>query len=368
MDLEQKRTSGNTNDHNHGSNNHGISHSHSNDMNRTELQDKILASDTTTKSIPQQRSQFKHCVQGINCVLPSCFCQGTEIPKGLKLQKTPQMIFITVDGSVNPRTYRRYKQIFNGRRNPNNCRARGTVFATESGSNAGVVRRIVSAGAEIAMQGLHEHHYDTVEHMEEEILHQKTSLKRSDVVGTKGWKTPELKAMGNEQFRLLQQYGFLYDATLSMTFPRDGNSNPWPFTLDFGFQSDCVIPECPTERFPGLWEIPSIPVLDYKQMYECAYIDGCMFNPPSANDTETFLWNNFMSHYKSNKAPFGLHLRQLWFSHSAYKPNLQGLKNFLDRVQKMKDVYLVSASDIIEWIQNPTPLDLMTNKKPWNCS
>lgn len=307
------------------------------------------------------------CVQGTNCKLPDCFCQGEAIPNNLPLDETPQMIFITIDGSVNPSVYRRYRDIFRTRRNPNRCDAKGTVFATASGSYRYFIQRIRSLGAEIAMRGLHEHHFDTAEHLEKEIIAQKKSLKRSGIPDVNGWKTPESKSLGDDQFKVLSKHGFLYDSTLATNLPDGGSMNPWPFTLDYGFNGECVIPICPRGKFPGLWEIPNNPVRDYRGMFECSYVDGCMFNPPTVNDTTEFLMKNFLFNYKTNKAPFGIHLRQVWFSHPAYANNIKGLKNFLDAVQKLHDVYLVSASGIIEWMKNPTPISEITQTVPWNC-
>ena len=308
------------------------------------------------------------CVQGKNCILPNCFCQGEKIPNNLPASDTPQMIFITMDGSVNPAVYRRYRDIFRTRRNPNNCDAKGTVFATANGSYRYFIQRIRSLGAEVAMRGLHEHHFDTAAHLEQEIISQKRSLRRSGIRKVNGWKTPEFKSIGDEQYQLLEEHGFLYDSTLTMSLPAGGSHNQWPFTLDYGYQGDCVIPKCPKGKFPGLWEVPNNPVRDYRGMFECTYVDGCMFNPPTTNDTKEFLMKNFMFNYQSNKAPFGIHLRQVWFSHPAYASNIKGLKNFLDEVQKLKDVYLVSATGVIEWMQNPTPVSKITDLLPWNCA
>lgn len=317
--------------------------------------------------LPTEEEVKVQCVQGVNCKLPGCLCQSKEIPSNLAPQDVPQMVYVTIEGSINPSVYRRYRQLFKNRYNPNGCGARGTVFSTDRGSYPFVVSRMADIGAELAMQGVNEYHFVTAAQMEEEIIQQKKSLLLLANVTSAGWKTPELKALGNDQFRLLRSFGFTYDATLSANSPKKNDLKPWPFTLDFGYDGKCVIPECPTEKFPGLWEIPTVAIRDYKQMFECTYVDGCMFNPPTANFTEEFLMDNFLMNYKSNKAPFGVHLRQVWFSHPAYIPNVKGLLRFLDKIQQLKDVYLVSASDIIDWIKDPTPLKQITSNRPWGC-
>lgn len=306
------------------------------------------------------------CVQNTNCHLPECFCQGTKIPNNLNLSETPQMVYLTIDGSMNSAVYRRYRELVKDKKNPNGCPVRGTIFASQRGTIPQITKKIINLGAEVAMQGLHEHHYENSQHMEEEIIAQLASLKRNGINAT-GWKTPELKALGNEQFRLLQKYGFKYDATLSENLPTPNEHKPWPYTLDYGYSGECHIPECPTKSFPGLWEIPSVAVMDYRKMFECNYVDGCMFSPPTSKDTVKFLWDNFMYNYRTNRAPFGIHLRQVWFTHPAYFENIQGLKEFISKLLTLKDVYIVSVDDIITWMQNPVPLQGITGKSPWNC-
>jgi len=187
-------------------------------------------------------------------------------------------------------------------------------------------------------------------------------------VSSIGWKTPELKTLGNEQFKLLQKYGIKYDATILESVPKAGKPKQWPYTLDFAYKGDCTVPECPTDKFPGIWELPVNSLQDYKKMFECAYIDGCMFSPPSQESTEDFLWDNFLENYNSNKAPFGIHLRQVWFSHPAYAQNLRGLVDFISKILNINDVYIVSASDVITWMENPVPTADITNAYPWNCA
>ena len=307
------------------------------------------------------------CVQGINCKLPACFCQGNKVPKNLKPSETPQMVFLTIDGSLNLQVYRRYMQFMLNKKNPNGCPARGTIFASGRTTNSDILKRLLQIGAEIAIQGLHEHHYESTQHLEEELIVQLNDMNKHNVT-VAGWKTPELKALGNEQYRILQRYGLKYDATISENIPKVGTDKAWPYTLDFGHHGACVIPECPTGKFPGLWEIPSNSIKDYRKFFECTYIDGCMFNPPTMDDTVNFLWDNFMENYKSNRAPFGLQLRQVWFTHPAYSGNLKGLNKFIEKLLTLKDVYLVSASDVLTWMENPTKVQDITNTLPWDCS
>jgi hypothetical protein len=65
------------------------------------------------------------------------------------------------------------------------------------------------------------------------------------------------------------------------------------------------------------------------------------------NNINVFLWNNFKNFYETNKAPFGINLRHLWFTHDAYRNNAKGFEMFLDKLGQMKDVYIVSNEKLI---------------------
>ena len=54
------------------------------------------------------------------CRLPDCMCGGTEMPGNLSSSRTPQLVVLTFDDSVNDLNKRLYQDIFHGsRKNPN---------------------------------------------------------------------------------------------------------------------------------------------------------------------------------------------------------------------------------------------------------
>ena len=44
------------------------------------------------------------------------------------------------------------------------------------------------------------------------------------------------------------------------------------------------------------------------------------------------------------------------------------LAKFLDEILKMKDVYIVSPSQVIDWMKKPTPLSEINQFAPWQCT
>ncbi|OWF48393.1 hypothetical protein KP79_PYT14751 [Mizuhopecten yessoensis] len=239
------------------------------------------------------------------------------------------------------------------------------VYIINSGTFRMYLKLLKDRGMEIASKGYNGVHYNDQHVLNDEMYTQLYDLSNLDIK-PKGWRSPNLKPLGDGQFEKVMKYGYLYDSTL--TAPREHTGDKiWPFTLDYGWKESCVIPDCPKSAYPGLWEVPNTPIIDYRNQYICNYVDGCMFSPPTANDTFNFLWNNFKSHYQTNKAPFGIHLRHIWFSHPFFTKNLEGLRMFVDKLSTMNDVYILSIQNIIEWMKKPTSLQNLHVSSPWNC-
>ena len=297
------------------------------------------------------------CVQELNCKLPDCFCEGNKNPGGFTKDATPQFVYVSFDGDINSRVFSKYRKIFSGeRKNPDNCPISSTFFVSDSGSRSGYVSFLKNKGQEIAMRGSSSRRITNIGEFNRIVSTKRFEMSRIGIP-VSGWRSPELKPMGDEQFSALTKQGLLYDSTL--VYLDTNTDKQWPFTLDYGWNDHCVITECPKMRYPGLWEIPNVPVTDYKDMYQCNYADGCMYAPETTEDTFNFLWNNFKNFYETNKAPFGINLRHLWFTHDAYRNNAKGFEMFLDKLGQMKDVYIVSNEKLISWMKNPIPLSEM---------
>lgn len=319
--------------------------------------------------IKQSISLTGRCVAGKNCKLPECLCKSISPPNGVRPENVPQVVYITVDGSIDFHSYSNMKKIFEKKRiNPNGCPIKGTVFATDSNSNSLITKMLHADGFEIAMKGLNGGAFQSAETLEKDIHTQKKQLvKNANIPFTdiKGWRSPDLKPLGDKQFEILSNTS-LYDSTLIVGKDSHNEQNLWPFTLDYGWREKCEIEQCPTGIHPGVWEVPIIPVLELNNSRACVYADSCTNQPANEEETVGFLMDNFNKYYKTNRAPFAIRLQQVWF-HWHYSKNLSGLVQFLDEILKLGDVYVVTVNKMLEWIKSPTSLNKITGFQPWSC-
>lgn len=91
------------------------------------------------------------------------------------------------------------------------------------------------------------------------------------------------------------------------------------------------------------------------------------------------LLENFDRHYKTNKAPFVVNIELAWFDRFGDMLT-EALIEFIEKLTNEKDkhpvtttstnkhdIYFVSISKIIEWIEYPTPLNVIANRWLWDC-
>lgn len=71
----------------------------------------------------------------------------------------------------------------------------------------------------------------------------------------------------------------------------------------------------------------------------------------TADEVQEWLQEQFDRVYNDNKAPITIVINSGWFSTS--EDNLAGLTAFLDELANQDDVFLVSHSQVIEWMKNP---------------
>ena len=309
------------------------------------------------------------CTKDENCRTPNCLCKSVSPPNRLLPKNTPQIVYITVDGSIDFHSYSNIEKIFDKTRvNPNGCPIKGTLFSVDANSNYLLTKMLHSKGFEIAMKGLKGTSYSSPEtlmkdiHLQKQRLAKNANVPASDVTG---WRSPELKPLGDKQFEILRNLS-LYDSTLIPVKNSPTEPKLWPFTLDYGWKEGCEIEKCPKGNHPGVWEVPVIPVSGPNNSRSCEYIDSCTNQPSSEQETVDFLMDNFNQYYKSSRAPFAIRLQQVWF-HWYYAKNLSGLIKFLDEILKLGDVYVNSVANTLEWMKNPTSLEKIRDFKPWSC-
>nr|CAI5846300.1 unnamed protein product [Callosobruchus analis] len=296
---------------------------------------------------PQPDKTAAKCRKDV-CLLPDCSCGGRDIPGDIPVEETPQMILMTFDDA-----------------NPNGCPIAATFYVSHEWTDYSQVQNLYADGHEMASH--------TVSHSfgeqfsqkkwtrevagQREILSAYGGVKLEDV---RGMRAPFLSVGGNKMFKMLYDSNFTYDSSM----PIYENKPPsWPYTLDYKLFHDCMIPPCPTRSYPGVWEVPMVMWQDLNGG-RCSMGDACS-NPPDAEGVYKMLMKNFQRHYTTNRAPFGLFYHAAWFTQPHHK---EGFINFIDSILTMKDVWLVTNWQAIQWVRDPTPISRLTNFEPFQCN
>ena len=315
---------------------------------------------------PVGATPAKPCVEA-DCKLPNCRCASTDIPGGLPPNQTPQIVTISFDDGLRVEDYERYySQFLNGRKNPNGCPIPLTFFITHNYTDYALTEDLFSAGHEAADHSVTHREEPwwlnaSVADLTAEIVDMQTillawaNIARSNVIG---YRAPYLATSENE-IKALYDSNFTYEC--SMTTP----TMYWPFTLDYK-SPICTSPAtCPVNSYPGLWILPNI---QYKQKNGpvCPMLDACT-KPTTEQEWLDFLLDNFFAHYHGNRAPFGLYAHSAWF-YLFNQGRLQALEAFLDKIQSMPDVYIVTQSQMLAWVRSPTPLSKVKDFPPWQCA
>lgn len=90
------------------------------------------------------------------CFLPKCFCDSYNIPGGLSVADTPQILYVTITGSVSSSGNEDYDLLSKGLfpeglvRNPNGCPVRLTWFVTHRDTDYASLQKIWHDGHEVA--------------------------------------------------------------------------------------------------------------------------------------------------------------------------------------------------------------------------
>eukprot|EP00890_Picochlorum_soloecismus_P000809 jgi/Picsp_1/1729/NSC_05202-R1_hypothetical chitooligosaccharide deacetylase len=214
--------------------------------------------------------------------------------------------------------------------------------------------------------------------MEEEIMGARSDLEmcgipKADMVG---FRSPYL--VHNPQVRdILHQNGLLYDSSIiEYINSQSQTSNSfserlWPYTMDKGIVQDCEWTKpaghcTEQENYPGLWEVPMWPLLnDTLDKLNNAYsMDP---GPGFGGDVYSTFATNFDQAYNGNRAPFPIYLHAPWFTDD----NIAATNKFIEYALSKGDVYFVTMTELINWMQNPIPASEYQKKancKPVNVS
>lgn len=301
------------------------------------------------------------------CQPPSCRCASTDIPGGLTVDETPQIVMFSFDDGLRDQDYSTYySKVFGGRKNPNDCPISLTYFVSHDYTDYALVEHVKSVDrAEIADHSV-THRTPTTwwlnateEEMTHEVVDQQSILHlwgNVEQEKIRGFRAPFL-ATSEMELKVLHENGFIYEASMVT------DTNYWPFTLDYK-SPICNSPAtCPESAYPGLWLVPNV-VYQQSSGYPCPMLDACTA-PVTEQDWMDFFEDNFNVHYKHNRSPFGVYSHSAWFFGG--QARVDALNKFLEKLGSMKDVYIVSHSQLLDWVRNPTPLHKIPDFEAWKC-
>uniref|UniRef100_W8BE79 NodB homology domain-containing protein n=2 Tax=Ceratitis capitata TaxID=7213 RepID=W8BE79_CERCA len=189
-----------------------------------------------------------------------------------------------------------------------------------------------------------------------EILAAYGGVKLSDV---RGMRAPFLSVGGNKMYKMLYDSNFTYDSSLPVYENRPPS---WPYTFDYKIFHDCMIPPCPTRSYPGVWQVPMVMWQDLNGG-RCSMGDACS-NPSESDGVQKMIMKNFERHYTTNRAPFGLFYHAAWFTQPHHK---EGFIKFLDAINQMPDVWIVTNWQMLQWVRDPTPISRINSFQPFQC-
>uniref|UniRef100_A0A1A9ZJ03 NodB homology domain-containing protein n=1 Tax=Glossina pallidipes TaxID=7398 RepID=A0A1A9ZJ03_GLOPL len=299
------------------------------------------------------------------CLLPDCFCGGKEIPGDLPVEQIPQIVLMTFDDSVNDLNKQLYIDLFEkGRVNPNGCPITATFYVSHEWTDYSQVQNLYADGHEMASHTISHSFGEQFSQKkwtrevagQREILAAYGGVKLSDV---RGMRAPFLSVGGNKMYKMLYDSNFTYDSSLPVYENRPPS---WPYTFDYKIFHDCMIPPCPTRSYPGIWQVPMVMWQDLNGG-RCSMGDACS-NPGDADGVMKMIMKNFERHYTTNRAPFGLFYHAAWFTQPHHK---EGFIKFLDAINAMPDVWIVTNWQALQWVRDPTPISRMNSFQPFYC-
>ena len=170
---------------------------------------------------------------------------------------------ITFDDAVNNNNIDIYNEIFSsGRTNPTGCSIKGTFFVSHKYTNYSAVQELHRKGHEIAVHSIthssNEKYWSngTLDQWKKEAVGARLIFERfanitdNSIVGI---RAPLLKVGGNNQFKMMEEQGFLYDSSMGAPL---ANKPQYPYTLHHRMPHKCYgnFQNCPT-RPHAVWEI-----------------------------------------------------------------------------------------------------------------
>ncbi|KAL3885775.1 hypothetical protein ACJMK2_025814 [Sinanodonta woodiana] len=271
------------------------------------------------------------------------------------------MILVTLENIVNGEYIDIYKSFFADLKNPNDCYIHGTFFVQDAGTTYSLVENLAANGHEIGVFSLDGNLPSDWNKMIKSML-DKMSTSGIDTKRVKGLRAPGLSIGGDDEFIALGLNGLQYDSSCASVELSRQATMIWPFTYDFVPGPTCDIGRGPTNPFPGKWEF-LVSDMNWKGV-PCATPSACV-NVTTKQDAFDLLFDTFREHYLGKRSPFTIVINPQWAKTSFSR---EGTIEFLQYVRAaFTDTYIVTMSQALAWIQQPTPLANLSNFAPWKC-
>ncbi|KAK8761272.1 hypothetical protein V5799_027460 [Amblyomma americanum] len=286
----------------------------------------------------------------------------------------PQFVMLTFDDAVNEQNMDFYRELLapGRRRNrANGCNVAATFFVSAGYTDYSFVHELHSAGSEIALHSITHHNsliywraldmagWEAEFVGERHLMRDYALIPERDMVGA---RAPYLEIGLGDGYTMMRKHGFLYDSSVVLDYIRKPSKLPFfPYTLDYGLQTDCGVESCPGGRHRGMWLVPLNTFYmtarrddgSRVQQSACAMPDACAPMPSTAEDTADYLRSNFESFYHTNRAPFPVFIHSTWLSD---RERRRGYLSFVDWLLTKDDVFVVTVEEVVRFMRNPKPL------------
>lgn len=296
---------------------------------------------------------------------------------GMKTRDIPQFILFTHDDNTDKKSTFYVTDVTKNFKNPNGCQINAAFYTTQKYSDCDSVRKMYKQGHEI---GGH-----TVTHRKTSSL--SSAEKKKEIFGVRKWLTEECGIpskdvrgqrnpylLGDPEMRkYMVEAGYDYDTSLpehynSKSSPSAGR-RAWPYNMKYGIvQTDSCnyfgenLNKCSKSERPNLVQIPM-------WMYQKGPgrpSSKNLMDPPNAYKV---LKAELKRNYNANRAPVGIWTHSTSTRFLDQKSNRDEVKKFLKYAMSLDGVWVVTPSQLLDWMENPVPKQKMSQfMKKYKCS
>lgn len=290
-----------------------------------------------------------------------------KAPGNLRTGDVPQFILFTHDDNTDSRSSGFVTDVTKNFKNPNGCQINAAFYTTERYSDCNTVKKMYNEGHEI---GGHSVTHRNLKKLSESEKKREVSQVRDWLINTcgipakdvRGWRSPYLSDDKNVR-NYLEQAGYEYDTSLPEYFNSNTSPKPgrrlWPYSLKNGIkQTDSCryfgsnLNKCDKNEKHNLIEIP---MWMYQKSPNRPATKNLM-DPPNAYQV---LKAEFRRNYKAHRTPMGIWTHSTSTNFLNKANNRAEIKKFLSYALKKKKTWVVTPSQLLDWMANPVPVSQM---------